>query len=93
MPERKVVIANEKGLHARASARFVKQVEHFEAEVTVRRTDGKGENGAVCGTSILDLLMLAADPGTELIISAKGREAAASLDALEALIQRDFDEV
>lgn len=90
--ERTVRIANEKGLHARASARFVKTVEAHSATVMVRRADGLGGGEAVSGASILDLLMLAAEPGTELVLKAEGKDNKAVLDALQALVERNFDE-
>jgi phosphocarrier protein HPr len=81
------VICNKKGLHARASAKFVQTVEKFDAEVRVRR------NGdTVGGTSIMGLMMLAAAPGTSITIEATGREAAEVVDALAALISSRFGE-
>jgi len=66
-PEAVVIIRNIKGLHARASAKFVKCAERFNAEVTVTR-DGQ----SVGGTSIMGLMMLAAGPGSQLHITAQG---------------------
>ena len=86
-PEAKVVIRNRKGLHARASAKFVKCAETFNAEVTVTR-DGH----SVGGTSIMGLMMLAAGPGTELHLAAVGPEGPEALDALVALIEDGFGE-
>ncbi len=84
---RTVTIVNPRGLHARAAAQFVKVAERFEAEVTVAR------NGAgVSGRSIMGLMMLAAGPGSELELTATGREAKAALDALAALVAEGFDE-
>jgi phosphocarrier protein HPr len=81
------VICNKKGLHARASARFVQTVEKFDAEVRVTR-------GAetVGGTSIMGLMMLAAAPGTSISVEATGKEAAEVMDALAALIASRFGE-
>ena len=70
-----------KGLHARASAKFVQTVEKFDAEVRVSRC---GET--VGGTSIMGLMMLAAGPGTSITVMVTGRESAACLAALDALV-------
>ena len=84
---RTVTICNERGLHARAAARFVKLAALFEAEVSVRK-DGT----EVSGRSIMGLMMLAAGPGCALELRATGRDAAAALDALAALVADRFDE-
>jgi len=84
---RKLSICNKKGLHARASAKFVQTVEKFDADVRVMRC---GET--VGGTSIMGLMMLAAAPGTSITIEATGREAADVIDALAALISSRFGE-
>lgn len=84
---RALEIVNAKGLHARASARFVETVERFDARIEVRR-DGH----AVSGDSIMGLLMLAAHQGTEIEVAAEGPEAEAALDALAALIAARFGE-
>ncbi len=80
-------IVNRKGLHARASARFVETVERFDAEAHVAR-DGLRVNGA----SIMGLLMLAAAQGSEIMVETRGPEAAALLQALEALVAGRFGE-
>ncbi len=82
-----VVIANPRGLHARAAVKLVKLLDGFEAEITVRKGDL-----AAAGRSIMGLMMLAAAPGAELEISARGRDAATALAAVAALIERKFDE-
>lgn len=82
-----VTIRNEKGLHARASAKFVKCAEEFDAEISVTRDDQR-----VGGTSIMGLLMLAAGPGVTLLIEAEGAQAADALAALESLINDGFGE-
>lgn len=87
-PEAKVIICNRKGLHARASAKFVKCAETFDAEIVVAR-DGQ----SVGGTSIMGLMMLAAGPGVELLLTAQGPEAPEALEALVALIEDGFGEV
>jgi phosphocarrier protein HPr len=84
---RTFVICNKKGLHARASAKFVQTVEKFDAEVIVRRNGDK-----VGGTSIMGLMMLAAAPGTAITVQATGREAAEVIEALAALIDSRFGE-
>ena len=84
---RALEICNKKGLHARASAKFVQTVEKFDADVRVTRC---GET--VGGTSILGLMMLAAAPGTDITVEATGNEAAAVIAALESLIARRFGE-
>ena len=80
-------IINEKGLHARASAKFVETVERFDAEATVRR-DGM----EVSGDSIMGLLMLAAGRGTSIDVTVQGAEAEALADALRTLVADRFGE-
>lgn len=80
-------IVNKRGLHARASAKFVQTVERFDAFVTVCRN---GE--AVGGNSIMGLMMLAAAPGTCVTVTATGAEAAAVIDALDVLVADRFGE-
>jgi phosphocarrier protein len=84
---RTFVICNKKGLHARASAKFVQTVERFDADVRVRRC-----HETVGGTSIMGLMMLAAAPGTSITVEATGAQAAAVVDALAALIESRFGE-
>ena len=84
---REVPITNKRGLHARASAKFVQMVEQFDAEISVTRN---GET--VGGTSIMGLMMLAAGIGTTILISAKGREAETALDAITNLVTNKFGE-
>lgn len=86
-PEAIVVIRNIKGLHARASAKFVKCAESFKADVTVVR-DGQ----SVGGTSIMGLMMLAAGPGSTLHITAAGPQAPEALQALVELVEAGFGE-
>lgn len=80
-------IINKRGLHARASAKFVQTVERFESAVKVCR-NGEGVNG----NSIMGLMMLAAAPGTCVTVTASGPQAAEVLDALEALVANRFGE-
>jgi phosphocarrier protein HPr len=82
-----VTIRNRKGLHARASAKFVKCAETFDAEVVVLR-DGQ----SVGGTSIMGLMMLAAGPGSVLSIRAEGPDAGPALAALIGLVEDGFGE-
>ncbi len=84
---RKVTIVNQKGLHARAAARFVKLAGQFDAAVTVTKKDS-----TVSGVSIMGLMMLAASPGCQIEIRATGREAERAADALAALVTAGFDE-
>jgi phosphocarrier protein len=82
-----VEIVNERGLHARASAKFVKLAGSFDAEIQVAR-DGQ----SVDARSIMGLMMLAAGIGSSVEISAEGPEAEAALDALCELVANRFDE-
>ncbi|MBB4066884.1 HPr family phosphocarrier protein [Gellertiella hungarica] len=84
---RELLIINKRGLHARASAKFVQVVDGFQASITVSR-DGM----TVGGTSIMGLMMLAASPGCTIVVTAEGPQAQEALDALEALIADKFGE-
>jgi phosphocarrier protein HPr len=84
---RDLQIVNQKGLHARASAKFVQTVERFNADVRVSRC---GET--VGGTSIMGLMMLAASPGTSIRVEAVGADAAGVITALEELVGNRFGE-
>ena len=84
---RELLIINKRGLHARASAKFVQMVERFNAEVWVTRG---GET--VGGTSIMGLMMLSAGPGTSIVISAIGPEAEAAINAITELVAGKFNE-
>jgi phosphocarrier protein len=84
---RELAIVNKRGLHARASAKFVQTVERFNASVLVSRA---GET--VGGTSIMGLMMLAAGPGTTIHVETQGAEAEAALDALARLVANRFGE-
>ena len=87
MTERELRIVNEKGLHARASAKFVEVVESHDARATVER-DGM----SVSGDSIMGLLMLAASRGTTILVRCSGPEAEKLAGALEALVANRFGE-
>ena len=80
-------IVNKKGLHARASAKFVQTVERFDANVRVTRG-----HESVGGTSIMGLMMLGAAVGTSITVEASGAEAAAAIDALDKLVSSGFGE-
>jgi phosphocarrier protein HPr len=82
-----VTFVNRRGLHARAAAKFVKVAEQFVAEIEVAKDDM-----VVSGSSIMGLMVLAAAPGAQLEIRARGREAKAALAALVALVEGGFDE-
>ena len=84
---REVAIVNKKGLHARASAKFVQTAEQFDAAITVTRG-----HETVGGTSIMGLMMLAAGPGSKLRVQANGQDAQKALLEIEALLRRKFDE-
>ncbi|HEY1562276.1 MAG TPA: HPr family phosphocarrier protein [Caulobacteraceae bacterium] len=82
-----VDIVNERGLHARASARFVKLAASFDADVRVTKDDQ-----TVDAQSIMGLMMLAAGPGSTIEISAEGRQASEALQALTRLVANRFEE-
>ena len=85
--DRTIEIQNEKGLHARASAKFVETVERFEARADVTR-DGM----TVSGDSIMGLLMLAAAKGCTIDVSTSGADAEQLMEAIAALIDDKFGE-
>jgi phosphocarrier protein len=80
-------ICNQRGLHARAAAKFVKLTAKFDADITVTK-DGQSVDGA----SIMGLMMLAAGIDTTIHVEVKGLEAQAAMDAVEALIADKFGE-
>jgi phosphocarrier protein len=80
-------IINKRGLHARASAKFVQMVERFNAEVWVTRG-----SETVGGNSIMGLMMLSAAPGTTIVVSVAGPEAEAALAAISELVAGKFNE-
>jgi phosphocarrier protein len=82
-----VTIMNERGLHARAAAKFVKTAEPYQCEISVAKGDSK-----VSGRSIMGLMMLAASQGTRLKICASGADAPDAVMAIVDLIKRKFDE-
>ena len=80
-------ILNQRGLHARAAAKFVKTAGTFEADITVTR---KGQT--VSGNSIMGLMMLAAHAGSEVVIRCSGKDAQMALEALLVLLANKFEE-
>ena len=87
MSQVRLTIKNERGLHARAAAKFVKLAAQFQSEITVT----KGEL-AVSGKSIMGLMMLAAGPGQEIVLAAQGPDEFMAIEALSGLIGNKFDE-
>ncbi|MBV5262874.1 HPr family phosphocarrier protein [Pinisolibacter aquiterrae] len=85
--ERDIPITNKRGLHARASAKFVQTVESFDAEVEVSK-----DNQSVCGTSIMGLMMLAASIGTSIHVTTRGPQAAEAMQAIVDLVEARFHE-
>lgn len=85
--QKRLLIGNKRGLHARAAAKFVTLAAEFEADIEVER------NGqAVSGRSIMGLMMLAASPGTEILVRVDGDDGVAALAAIETLVANKFDE-
>ncbi|MEQ1755356.1 MAG: HPr family phosphocarrier protein [Micropepsaceae bacterium] len=84
---RVVKIINSKGLHARASAKFVQTAAKFDAAVSVQK-----DGSSVSGTSIMGLMMLGAGIGSELTLTSQGRQALEAMDALQSLINNKFGE-
>ena len=85
--QRDVTISNKRGLHARASAKFVNMAEGFDARISVSRGDE-----TVNATSIMGLMMLGASIDTIITIAAKGHDAEAAIEALAALVSDKFGE-
>ncbi len=86
--EREVRIVNRAGMHARPAAEFVKTAGRFASDITVEK-----EGLEVDGKSIMGVLMLAAEQGSRLRLTAVGEDAAAALDALADLVGRGFEEI
>jgi len=84
---RDLAITNKRGLHARASAKFVQTVEQFDAEVEVSK-----DNQTVGGLSIMGLMMLAASIGTSIRVAARGPQATEVMDAITNLVENKFFE-
>ena len=85
--EASVEVTNERGLHARASAKFVKLAATFDADVSVSK-----DGATVDARSIMGLMMLAAGPGSHIVIRAVGREAQNAVEALAELVANRFEE-
>lgn len=85
--ERAVTIINQRGLHARAAAKFVKLVGEFSSEIEVTK-DGE----TVSGSSIMGLMMLAAATGCSIHVSATGIDAGEAVEAVASLVESKFDE-
>lgn len=84
---REVAISNKRGLHARASAKFVAMASALDAQIEVEK-----DGNRVCGTSIMGLMMLGAAMGDTITISASGDGAKTALDQLVALVENRFGE-
>ncbi len=85
--ERELVVLNKLGIHARPAALFVKTANRFECDIFVEK-DGEKVNGK----SIMGLMMLAAGPGSKIIVTVDGKDGHAALEEIEALLKRKFDE-
>ncbi|MBI4544903.1 MAG: HPr family phosphocarrier protein [Gemmatimonadetes bacterium] len=85
--ERRVCIQNKYGLHARPAAEFIKLANRFQSEIRVRKDELE-----VNGKSIMGVMMLAAECGSEITIWASGEDAAAAVEQLAALVARQFGE-
>ena len=85
--DRELVVLNKLGIHARPAAMFVKVANRFASNILVEK-DGEQINGK----SIMGLMMLAAGPGTKIMVSCEGDDCQAAMDAIVELIKRKFDE-
>lgn len=85
----RVAVTNRLGLHARPAMEFVDCASAFACEISVRRADG---DESVDGKSIMQMMLLAATVGTELVISCNGEDSQAACDALEKLVAGGFGE-
>ena len=88
IPSKELTISNKLGIHARPAAQFVKMASQFDSEIRVEK-DGE----EVDGKSIMGLMMLAAGHGSILTVNAEGADAEEALNALEALVIRNFEEI
>lgn len=87
MPSQEITITNKLGIHARPAAQFVKTSNGFDADITVEK-DGE----EIDGKSIMGLMMLAAGHGSSLTITSEGPQANEALEALIALVKKDFED-
>ncbi|MFO0269648.1 MAG: HPr family phosphocarrier protein [Gemmatimonadota bacterium] len=85
--DRTIVVKNRSGIHARPAAELVKTAARFSAEITITRDDME-----VNGKSIMGVMMLAAEQGAALLLRARGPDAEAALDALQAVVESRFGE-
>ena len=85
--ERELVVTNKLGIHARPAAMFVKTANRFDCEIFVEK-DGEKVNGK----SIMGLMMLAAGPGSKILVTVHVKDGHAALEEIEALLKRKFDE-
>jgi phosphocarrier protein HPr len=92
----RTTIRNKKGLHARAAAKVVKVAAGYDARIEILRLPRPGEaadpQARAGATSILSLLMLAAERGVDVELNGEGSQAEAAVEALVALVERKFDE-
>jgi phosphocarrier protein len=84
---RELIVINKLGIHARPAAMFVKTANRFDCDIFVEK-DGEKVNGK----SIMGLMMLAAGPGSKLVLHAEGHDAARAIVEIEMLVRRKFDE-
>jgi phosphocarrier protein len=84
---KELIVINKLGIHARPAALFVKTANRFDCEIFVEK-DGEKVNGK----SIMGLMMLAAGPGSKLLVHAEGQDAAHAVGEIELLLKRKFDE-
>jgi len=87
MVEKNIIINNHLGIHARPAALIVQEAARFKAEITFSKEDVRGINGK----SIMGVMMLAAEQGAEVTITATGEDAAAAVERLADLMQSDFE--
>jgi phosphocarrier protein HPr len=85
--KREMTVLNKQGIHARPAAMFVKTANKFDCDVLVEK-----DGDVINGKSIMGLMMLAAGPGSRILVTAQGSDASKALDELDALIKRKFDE-
>ncbi len=90
MPERRLTLINDLGLHARAAAQVVRCAAAFKSKITITRADS---DAAADARSILDILYLAAGQGKEVVVSADGPDASAALEAIGELFTNGFGEI
>ena len=87
MKEKKLLIKNKLGLHARAAAKIVTLTNKFNSSIEIKKGDKVAD-----AKSIMKILMLAASKGSEILITANGKDEISAIDNLQKLIERNFDE-